>query len=284
MTGTESTPDDTHEAGADQDPADQLTQRLAELEQSVESDRHALRGDLATLIGKIEELAALGTGLSETRTIVETINDDLDHIVHRVAQLEAAVEERAASPRAGTPIIWHKLQPDLAAALWEPFTQWVVWLADTYALTVHQLPRCWYQHGGVIQELTALWTSWLSAHDRDKGDAGAAVYLWQDALGRALDRFSKWLGQCVNGSHKPRDRDPWSQDPNYLAHFAHLPESLRPAAPDPAAPDPAAPDPAAPDPAAPDPADPADPDPADPASAETPPPPSHPEGSEHDRH
>ncbi|MFD7507860.1 hypothetical protein ACFV5N_00730 [Streptomyces sp. NPDC059853] len=118
---------------------------------------------------------------------------------------------------AGAPVHWDNLPADERTALWVEFVAWVAWLSDRYELTTDQLPRgCWWRHGAVVEELTALWTSHTSAYGGDE-DVGAAPYLWQDALSRAIERIGRhWLGPCRNGQHRDRHRTPWSGDEPYL--------------------------------------------------------------------
>ncbi|WP_416969397.1 hypothetical protein [Streptomyces sp. 4F14] len=120
---------------------------------------------------------------------------------------------------AGEPVRWHELDPGQHAELWPQFVAWVIWAADRYELTTDQLPRqCWWKHGAVVEELTALWTSHESAYASGE-DGGSAPYLWQDAVARALERMGRfWLGACRNGQHKQRHRDAhWGGDADYLA-------------------------------------------------------------------
>jgi len=124
----------------------------------------------------------------------------------------------AADRPAGEPVRWHELDAEQHAVLWPQFVSWVIWAADRYEMTTDQIPRqCWWQHGAVVEELTALWTSHESAYAGGE-DGGSAPYLWQDALARALERISRnWLGSCRNGQHKARHRDSvWGGDAEYL--------------------------------------------------------------------
>ncbi|MGW4170085.1 hypothetical protein ACWEGX_24610 [Streptomyces chartreusis] len=119
----------------------------------------------------------------------------------------------------GEPVRWHELDAEQHAMLWPQFVSWVIWMADRYEMTTDQLPRqCWWKHGAVVEELTALWTSYESAYASGE-DGGSAPYLWQDALARAVERMGRfWLGSCRNGQHKARHRDAaWSGDADYLA-------------------------------------------------------------------
>ncbi len=116
----------------------------------------------------------------------------------------------------GVPVLWRSLTAEQTEALWPEFVAWVLWLSDAYELTTEQLPRqCWWQHAGVVEELTALWTSHASAYASEE-DVGASPYLWQDALARAVERINRnWLGGCVNGFHEPRSRQSFGQDKAY---------------------------------------------------------------------
>ncbi|MFK4184347.1 hypothetical protein ACI2L4_10060 [Streptomyces sparsogenes] len=118
----------------------------------------------------------------------------------------------------GAPLLWNDVDAEEWPKLWPKFVNWVVWLADRYEMTTDQLPRqCWWKHGAVVEELTALWTSHQSAYASGE-DGGSAPYLWQDALARAIERIGRfWLGSCRNGQHKERHREAaWSGDEDYL--------------------------------------------------------------------
>ncbi len=125
-------------------------------------------------------------------------------------------EERVA----GAPVCWDDLEEAERAALWPEFVAWVIWMADRYEVTNDQIPRqCWWQHGAVVEELTALWTSHQSAYAQGE-DAGSAPYLWQDALARAIERIGRlWVGTCRNGQHRDRHREQWDGDEKYLAEI-----------------------------------------------------------------
>jgi hypothetical protein len=135
-------------------------------------------------------------------------------------------EEEGSRP-AGAPVRWHLLENDERQELWEEFLGWVIWTADRYELTTDQLPRqCWWRHGAVVEELTALWTSYQSAYAPGQ-DAGSAPYLWQDALARAVERMQRfWLGSCRSGQHREHPRERWDDD----AYLATLTAATRPTA------------------------------------------------------
>jgi hypothetical protein len=161
---------------------------------------------------------------------IASVNAELVLLGERVKMLE---EDRATSATggkdgsddaeeedervAGAPVCWDDLDAKERATLWPEFVAWVLWFADRYEVTNDQLPRqCWWQHGAVVEELTALWTSHQSAYAADE-DAGSAPYLWQDALARAIERIGRlWVGTCRNGAHRDRHRETWSGDEPYL--------------------------------------------------------------------
>ncbi|MFC1435341.1 hypothetical protein ACEZDB_32345 [Streptacidiphilus sp. N1-3] len=167
--------------------------------------------------------------------VADLANNDAEHVMfnerlsmleQRPAPVEAATQqgEQAEAERVpGVAVSWHKLSPQQRTVLWPEFVLWTLWLADRYELTNDQVPRqCWWRHGAVVEELTALWTSHQSAYAAEE-DAGSAPYLWQDALSRAIERIGRlWLGSCRNGQHKDRHRTPWAGEEPYLEEILQL--------------------------------------------------------------
>ncbi|SFF74855.1 hypothetical protein SAMN05216251_12731 [Actinacidiphila alni] len=178
-----------------------------------------------------------GGGFDAIFAELTEINAEVVLLNERVAILEEEGPGRAGTPDdggtaerpAGAPVLWADLEDDEHAVLWPQFVHWVIRTADTYELTTDQLPRqCWWLHGAVVEELTALWTGHQSAY-AGTDDAGSAPYLWQDALARAIERIGRiWLGTCRNGQHKQRHRQPWSGDDQYLTtlHQAARPHTI----------------------------------------------------------
>ncbi|MFE7331586.1 hypothetical protein ACFU8W_43140 [Streptomyces sp. NPDC057565] len=161
---------------------------------------------------------------------LESINSELTGFAARLARLEDAGSVRGGpkgggtgedgeSPGArvaGAPVSWHKVKDDDRKEMWAEFTAWVIRMADQYELTTEQLPHgCWWEHGSVVAELTALWTGWESAYNNEE-DAQAGPYLWHDAWSRGVERIGRmWLGECTNGYHKQKSRTVWGTDPTY---------------------------------------------------------------------
>ena len=82
-----------------------------------------------------------------------------------------ALSESLAQP---IPITWRidPADPDrtLTAAdaewLWEELRDWVEWLVERYSLDHRIVPPCWFLHGALVDELTALWGAWQVAYGR----------------------------------------------------------------------------------------------------------------------
>lgn len=169
----------------------------------------------------------MASGFDDIFAEMTSMNAEMVLLSERLKLLEEQATSRSGSPSgtdesdegdrpAGVPVCWDDLAANERAALWPEFIAWVLWLADRYELVTDQLPRsCWWMHGAVIEELTALWTSHQSAYSSAE-DGGSAPYLWQDALARAIERIGRnWLGTCRNGQHKERHREPWGGDEQY---------------------------------------------------------------------
>ena len=164
-------------------------------------------------------------GFDDIFAELTSVNAEVVLLSERITMLEEAQPAGADGPDgdaekerpAGAPVVWDELDDEEYDLLWPRFVRWVIWAADRYEMTTDQLPRqCWWLHGAVVEELTALWTSRQSAYAAGE-DAGSAPYLWQDALARAIERFGRtWLGTCRNGQHKQRHREMWAGDDQYL--------------------------------------------------------------------
>ena len=165
-------------------------------------------------------------GFDEIFAELTSVNAEVVLLSERITMLEEAQPAVADGPDGdapkerppGAPVDWDELEDDEYAVLWPRFVRWVIRTADRCELTTDQLPRqCWWLHGAVVDELTALWTGHQSAYATSGEDAGSAPYLWQDALARAIERVGRtWLGTCRNGQHKERHREMWAGDDQYL--------------------------------------------------------------------
>ncbi|MGB3773108.1 MAG: hypothetical protein WBA00_18380 [Rhodococcus sp. (in: high G+C Gram-positive bacteria)] len=89
---------------------------------------------------------------------------------------------------------WRYLDADASARLWDEVTDWVWWLRDRYELG-ETIPRCWYRHGAVMEEFTALMADWKRAYSTGEGMSD-----WHSrGLWPLMDRLEQIAGfeQCV---------------------------------------------------------------------------------------
>lgn len=98
-----------------------------------------------------------------------------------------------------TVINWRTLPPERVAGVWDELVEWVDWLIDRYSLTSAQIPDCWFQHGSLVEELSALHTFWLAAFD-DAGSGGGPV-MFHDRLLPTLARFRLYgVSACADAT------------------------------------------------------------------------------------
>lgn len=113
--------------------------------------------------------------------------------------LERLAEQPALSER---PVNWAALDVQQAAEQWSLLVDWTDWLRDRYQLH-ERIPACWYAHGPLIEELSALRSAWLGAlldpHARLDDPAR-----WHEQLEHCLERIREWdRSGCSDGTHRP---------------------------------------------------------------------------------
>ena len=108
-----------------------------------------------------------------------------------VQALQAKVDGAPAKTEPGpSRWAWQHATADQAAWLWAGLGPWVRWLTDRYPTQLRELPPCWHIHGDAVEELTALWASWMSAYHGPDQPRDDMIY-WHDrwfpaATGRLL--------------------------------------------------------------------------------------------------
>src|SRR4051794_5053189 len=135
--------------------------------------------------------------------------DRRDQIASKVGSLTATVqwlESRIDAlepgpPRPGRHCGRH-LRPQGAEPLWRDLFGWMDWIVNRYELH-DQIPACWYHHGPLIEEFTALLAAWNSAY-LEPEVRGTEAAAWHDSLARVLARVREWDRQgCRDGVHRP---------------------------------------------------------------------------------
>jgi hypothetical protein len=126
-----------------------------------------------------------------------------DEILLLRAQVDYLLERCADQPQlTDRPVNWSALDGTAAAEQWDLLTEWTDWLRQRYQLQ-ESIPNCWYAHGPMIEELSALRTAWAGAYLAPDAQLSDPLG-WHDALDRALYRLRQWdRNGCRDGTHRP---------------------------------------------------------------------------------
>jgi hypothetical protein len=110
--------------------------------------------------------------------IVEVLGDHQAAIDDLYARLEAldATGTHKKLPKWN----WRSLSPSDLEAMWKRLWPWVEWLRTRYELS-EAIPPCWYRHGAMVEELTALFAAWKAAYE-DRRARAEAPLTWHEKL------------------------------------------------------------------------------------------------------
>lgn len=151
---------------------------------------------------------APGPAAQVTAGLVPTVDldDDAD-----AAAMDAMIEEILG--RVPRPITWAALSAAQAGEVWLALDEWVRWLVTRYALDHRDVPACWYAHGDLVEELTALMTAHQGAYDRAGPATGPAD--WHQVLANTRTRLQAWAGRtgCRHGQHRDPTPPAWAGEP-----------------------------------------------------------------------
>lgn len=125
-------------------------------------------------------------------------------------------QPQPADPRAGdsAPITggngvnWRTLPDENAAERWTLLREWVEWFTVRYQIPISTVPDCWWQHGALVEELSALHL----AHNASfhPSDTGLGPIGWHERLAVTLPRLTRaYGGGCTNG-HRPLKPRAWA--------------------------------------------------------------------------
>lgn len=144
-----------------------------------------------------------------------------DEVLMIRAQLDYVLERLVGNPALGErPVNWAALDAQHAAEQWATLTDWTAWLRDRYQL--HEaVPACWYAHGPLVEELSALRSAWVGSYlnpDAQPGDGTA----WHGLLDDALQRIKNWdRTGCADGTHRPNQPLPDDTDHHHREQTIH---------------------------------------------------------------
>jgi hypothetical protein len=148
---------------------------------------------------------------------VNAVEKDLLGVLDLLATLTGTVDDLSRKVTAAGPPkkdagpsrwAWRHATRDQAEWLWTGLVPWVRWATDRYPTALRDLPPCWHLHGDAVEELTALWASWLAAYhgsDQPRDDPTHWHDRWfPGAVGRLLGPS----GTLVNCAKAKQHREP----------------------------------------------------------------------------
>ncbi|MCK9923591.1 hypothetical protein MXD61_17235 [Frankia sp. AgPm24] len=152
------------------------------------------------------------------RSQMDELLDVVSQLVDRVLQLEeqGARQLTRRRGRPGTPFRWEDLDPEQTRETWQELGDWVSWLRGRFR--IDDIPPCWYRHGDLVEELTALWLAWEGSYQADARFDDPIR--WLDWLARARTHFARRSPRCGAGTHKEYGLGPGHDDSDFAAFVA----------------------------------------------------------------
>ncbi|WP_417564151.1 hypothetical protein [Microbacterium sp.] len=131
---------------------------------------------------------------------------DLDDILAaQLSDFAPSVRGGSSAPIGAHVVDWRTLKDAQAPAAWNSLRAWVEWFTIRYRISESVVPACWFKHGQLVEELSALHTAHTAAFD--PSDAGFGPIGWHERLSLAIPRLSKaYSGGCARGHDEPKPR------------------------------------------------------------------------------
>src|SRR5699024_5332498 len=83
---------------------------------------------------------------------------------------------------------WRDIDVEHQGEAWVWLRRWVEWFADTYRLRRATIPRCWFQHPGIVEELYAAMCLEHKVWESKEPNV-AAVTMWHNNLPPLVERL-----------------------------------------------------------------------------------------------
>ena len=113
----------------------------------------------------------------------------------------------SSAPLGAQPVNWRELHDSDARDAWDALRDWVEWVTSRYDIPEVIVPTCWWRHGALVEELSALYTAWQVSFDPT--DAGFGPIGWHERFAVARPRLkAAYPGSCING-HRDRTTRSW---------------------------------------------------------------------------
>lgn len=113
---------------------------------------------------------------------------DVDYLLTEgTGVIDVEISPASAVPVVGTLVDWRTRSDADARATCRSLRDWVEWFSVRYRIPMSVVPACWYRHGHLVEELSALHTAHTAAFD--SLDAGLGPIGWHERLDLALPRL-----------------------------------------------------------------------------------------------
>ncbi|GAA1969047.1 hypothetical protein [Microbacterium deminutum] len=103
---------------------------------------------------------------------------------------------------------WRRLPDDEARHHWVILRRWVEWFTVRYGIPVSVVPTCWWRHGALVEELSALHVAHVVSFD--SADTGLGPITWHEHLSLAIPRLTRAGAGCASSHSETRPRS-WSR-------------------------------------------------------------------------
>ncbi|MGD0881695.1 MAG: hypothetical protein ABSB09_09030 [Acidimicrobiales bacterium] len=146
----------------------------------------------------------------------------MDEVEAQVRRLQSRVDalsgKKAAADDSGRhAVVWRNLPIADQAVELQELAGWVEWLQVRYASAGDWLRPCWWRHGFVVEELSALRTAWLGVYEPAENAEAMAALDWHEAAEKCRERVRQVISTgpgCTAVAHK--DDQPVADDPRWI--------------------------------------------------------------------
>jgi len=140
-------------------------------------------------------------------TDYEDPDDPDDLIAADMSDFEPDIRYASSAPIGGQVVNWRTLTDEDAPAAWTELRAWVEWFTVRYRISESVVPPCWFKHGQLVEELSALHAAHTAAFDAS--DAGFGPIGWHERLSLTIPRLTRaYAGGCARG-HDPLKPRSW---------------------------------------------------------------------------
>tara|TARA_B100000378_G_scaffold219263_1_gene182574 strand:- start:333 stop:794 length:462 start_codon:yes stop_codon:yes gene_type:complete len=111
-------------------------------------------------------------------------------------------------PTGVPPVDWRSLSADASREAWGALRDWVEWFTVRYDVPISVVPNCWWKHGALVEELSALHI--LHQASFDPNDTGYGPIGWHERLAQAQNRLQRAGSGCTSQHHESKPRS-WQE-------------------------------------------------------------------------